>query len=281
MWSGVTSRLWTSRFVTIASAAALAFAVSLPAGVADAAGFTVISQSDAVSVTGRSYGEWSALWWQTSLSQTPSSNGLSSNSCAVASGGVVFLFGSATGAPINITCDVPAGAVLFFPLVNTFDLSVPCPPYATICDSLDTPQKLRENLLSFAIFPANTLFATIDSSPVSPAPDPKVLPGSGYRACAGGYPGCALASTGFTVVLPADNLFGLPIAGPHLTVADGYWLMLQAPSSAGTHTLHFGGTQTSPGTSRILPGRGRVSSKASKDGAGMNTQDVTYQLILS
>jgi hypothetical protein len=196
--------------------------------------FTIISPADAKSITGKTYGEWSAIWWQYVLSDSvldPNNPLLDTTGqgCGVGqpnSSPVFFLVGAAgSGTVTRNECTVPAGKVLFFPLVNGVDIHVPG-------DGLDTPELLRQDLLSL-FGPITSLHASVDGAAVSNL-NPQTTP---FRACAGGDPTCAPA---FSVTLPGQNLFGVRAGVYSPAVADGFYLML-APLSAGAHTIQFGG----------------------------------------
>lgn len=215
---------------------------------ASAQGFTIISPGAAPAVTGMTYGEWSAVWWQYVLSKsvTDPNNPLfdeTGKGCAVdqpRSSPVFFLAGTAgSGAAVRNECTVPAGKVLFFPLANAFDVHV-------AGDGLDTPELVRHDLLANLKFSASVLHASIDGVAVTNL-DPQNTP---YRACAGGAPECAAA---FSITLPGNNLFTGSPAGigrrgkPPLragvyspAVADGFYLMLAL--APGAHQITFGGT---------------------------------------
>jgi hypothetical protein len=180
------------------------------------------------------YGEWSAGWWQyvLSMSVKDPNNPLldqTGEGCGVDqpnSSPVFFLVGAAgSGAVTRNECVVPAGKVLFFPLVNFIDLHVPG-------DGLDTPELVRQDLLSL-IGPITELHASVDGVPVNNL-NPPTTP---FRACAGGDPACESA---FSVTLPGNNLFGIRAGVYAPAVADGFYLML-APLSPGVHSLNFGG----------------------------------------
>ena len=187
---------------------------------------------------GKTYGEWSAAWWQYVLSQPTASNPLfdpTGAGCnAGQSGPVFFLVGTFNGGTATRTmCTVPAGKALFFPLVNAFDVHVPG-------DGLDTPEILWDDLhVTFGFGRFSDFYASVDGVPVrnlNPADTP-------YRACAGPVAGCAPS---FSLTVPADNLLSvlagsIVSAGTYApTVADGFYLLL-APLPPGTHTIEFGG----------------------------------------
>ena len=115
---------------------------------------------------------------------------------------------------------MPAGTALFFPVVNNF--------YCAIA-AVDPPETRTEayarNQVSFVRDAANGLVATIDGVAV-PNIKPRYFEESAL----------------FTVVLPADNLFGLdPGTLLDPCVDAGYYLMLN-PLSVGEHTIAFSGS---------------------------------------
>lgn len=211
---------------------------------------------------GKTYGGWSAAWWQYVEAQPTSSNPLNDPtgaSCGVdQSGPVFFLVGAnGSGAATRDDCTVPAGKALFFPLVNSFDVHVACTPQtASVCDSNDTPQKIWDDLEITNGVSISALHASIDGVPVSNL-DPASTP---YRACAGPVARCSAPS--FSLTFPADNFFapGLPAGTYGPAVADGVYLLL-APLTPGVYTITFGGTGFSFGS--------------------QFSQDITYHLVVS
>lgn len=204
----------------------------------------IITPGDAQAVTGMTYGEWSAVWWQYVLSKPASDpnnplldpTGAGCKADQPSSSPVFFLVGTNGTDPVTRDeCTVPAGKVLFFPLANAFDVHTPG-------DGLDTPELVRQDLLKL-FGPITELHASIDGVPVE-------VDLFSFRACAGGDPVC---SSAFSLTLPGNNLFvgspagvgrrGAPAlrAGIYApAVADGYYLML-APLPPGSHTIKFGG----------------------------------------
>jgi hypothetical protein len=222
------------RGALVALAVVFVLTVALTTGSAQTSSFTIISPDTAETQTGMTYGEWSAVWWQYVLSKSVNdpNNPLldpTGAGCAVdqsSSSPVFFLVGAAgSGVVTRNECTVPAGKVLFFPLVNFIDIHVPG-------DGLDTPELLRQDLLSL-IGPITELHASVDGISVDDL-NPQSTP---FRACAGGDPACASA---FSVTLPGHNLFGVRAGVYAPAVADGFYLML-APLAPGSHTITFGG----------------------------------------
>jgi hypothetical protein len=181
---------------------------------------------------GRSYGSWSAAWWQYVLAQPASTNPLTDPTgagCGVAqSGPVFFLVGTTGGTATRDQCVVPQGKALFFPVANAFDVHTPG-------DGLNTPQAVWKDLQVTNALSFTSLYASIDGVPVKNLDNVATSP---YRACAGPVPGCAPS---FSLTLATGNILSIPAGTYAPTVADGYYLML-APLRPGKHTISFGGT---------------------------------------
>ena len=223
----------TSRFarrLRTVTVLAVVGALAVPAGAAAAAGQS--RDPRVVPPFGKVYDRLSVAWWQYVLAQPAVSNPLLDETgagCGVnQSGPVFFLVGaSGTGQVTRNRCTVRTGRLLFFPLVNAFDVHTPG-------DGLDTPELVWNDLQVTLAFRVDTLRASVDGAPVgnlNPATSP-------YRACAGPIAGCARP---FSLTLPDGNLFGLPAGTYAPAVADGFYLLL-APLRPGVHTIKFGGT---------------------------------------
>jgi hypothetical protein len=177
----------------------------------------VIPAAAAEDVTGQTYGEWSATLWQYMLSFPTTTNPLLDATGARCgrrqTGRVFFLVGSFIGPVLREACRVPAGHILFFPLVNIVDVNT-------------ASQTAEELYLEIAPIEdrAHHLHAAVDGVALR-------FSRNQVRA----------KSPPFKLRLPADNLFGLPQGTYSPAVADGYYLML-APLSRGPHTVSFGGT---------------------------------------
>jgi hypothetical protein len=181
---------------------------------------------------GKSYGEWSAAWWQYAYSIPVPDNPLFDETgakCGVGqSGPVFFLVGV-----INVSgeaersCIVPADTALFFPVLNTeFDNVFP-PSNQTVAQlrlaatqQMDTATNMTAELDGRAITglesAATSPFRTGSSTPV------------------------------FSVTFPDNNIpqffgFDVPAGTYSPFVGDGFYLMLK-PLEPGLHTLHFGGS---------------------------------------
>jgi hypothetical protein len=170
---------------------------------------------------GKTYGEWTAAWWQWALSIPEAQNPVADTPGEFAdvgqSGPVWFLAGT-FGNSAERTVTIPAGKTIFFPVVNwvfgaaVFDCDptvpgVPC----------DVPT-LREKAAA-ATTGAEVVEAWIDGTQVKNMRE--------YRA---------VSPEPFSITFPEGAVFGIPAGTHYPHVADGYWLML-APFSKGKHTI--------------------------------------------
>lgn len=214
----------------IATSAVALLASTAPAGAAPSRPF-VVPPFDGL------YNGLAVAWWNYALGQPAATNPLTDTTgihCGRGQAGpIFFLVGTAgSGAVTRDQCTVRGVKVLFFPLMNAFDVHTPG-------DGLDTPQLIYRDFLSFG-FRSDTLRASVDGVPIRRL-DPKTTP---FRACAAPVTGCAPGS--FSLTFPSDNLFGLPAGTYRPAVQDGYYLLL-APLKPGVHTIAFGGTGTFAG----------------------------------
>ncbi len=178
---------------------------------------------------GLSYGEWSARWWDWALSIPPSMNPLLDPSgafCTQGQSGRVWFLAETFGGSAIRTCAVPAGTMLFFPILNgAFGSGLgDCPPGnpGAGCSVPTLRAAAAAN-----VDPPVTLLVSIDGVPLTGL--------SAYRA----------TSPVFSYTVTSDNVVGL-LAGTYSpVVSDGYWMML-APLSAGAHTIFIKGISYIP-----------------------------------
>jgi hypothetical protein len=207
-------------------------AVVLISGMAGAAFATVVPQLPEQNVVGMTPGDLSAAWWQYVLAipndppgANPAADTTGAN-CGVdqAAGPFFFLTGNFTSnATVTRNCTVPAGKTLIIPIVNSECSTLESPPF------YGSNEKELRACAAVGIDPVDlkTLQLTIDGKQ---APDLK-----NYRA----------QSPVYSFTLPANNILGLASGGTGFSVSDGFWAAVK-PLSAGTHTVHFGGTIGSP-----------------------------------
>jgi hypothetical protein len=189
---------------------------------------------------GRTYGEWSAKWWQWTMAfpanADPANNTAPPDSAQ--SGKVWFLataHGSVTihgSATVTRSLTVPNGKALFFPVLTVIDDNTGCP-------SSNNPLLTADQLAAQAadIFTAvSETTCTIDGVAVQGLADPQHSP---YR----------VQSPAFTYTVAShNNLLAAVFDGPCIpdgitvtpAVSDGVFLMV-APLSVGQHTIHFVG----------------------------------------
>jgi hypothetical protein len=184
---------------------------------------------------GKTYGEWSAKWWQWAVN-IPASNSpivdTTGADCAVnQSGKVWFLAGTATstagGPAVTRTCTVPSGKAILFPIINAE------------CSTIEGNGTTQAQLSACAkgiIDPVATVTATVDGVNLQDLTPPN----SPYR----------VQSPLFTFKSVQDNPFSIP-AGQSPSVADGYWILL-APLSTGQHTIHFLGAIPNIFTTEVI-----------------------------
>jgi hypothetical protein len=221
-----------------AAVCGLLLAVVVAAPVASAASIErlVIEPDDAVERTGKTFGQWSAAWWQYVFSFSNSVSPFADNTgerCAVGqSGPVFFLVGTFTTSVSNgITlasakrekCVIPAGKVLFFPVINNECSSVEPDPFGPFTDRRHLAACNHRFLDS-----ARDLRVEIGGKRVDDLRDFRICE---TRLC--------FNSPIFDVVLPPDNILGVN-AGPATSMSDGYYLMLR-PLPVGKHSIHFHG----------------------------------------
>jgi hypothetical protein len=175
-------------------------------------------------------GSLSAAWWKYVLAQPAATNPLFSDTgggCGDGQAGpVFFLVGSTTEKPVKRTeCTVPRGRSLFFPMINTVN---------TKTIKGETANDLWSQIHDGGGFTVTGLHAEIDRDILvdTSGPDPR------YRGCVGPDRACAFRF--FVIVLPKDNVFGLPPGPPWPTVADGYYVLVP-PLAPGRHSIKFGG----------------------------------------
>jgi hypothetical protein len=179
---------------------------------------------------GRSYGEWSAAWWQWVLSIPTPVNPLldeTGANCAEGQSGHVWFLAGVINVSGTATrhCTIPSGTALFFPVLNSECSTVEAPPFFGRNET-----ELRSCVHAFS-FPV--LHASLDGVPLANL--------ASYE----------IDSPLFTFTLPEENVLGIPNAPlTGMSVGNGVYLLL-APLSVGEHTLNFGGTDSTGFTLNI------------------------------
>jgi hypothetical protein len=207
--------------------ASFMFFAALPIAALAEDGLTSKVIAPDVVIAGRTYGEWSAAWWQWALSIKASAHPLfDKGNCGTEQTGQVFFLGgkfcttgdtTCNASVANRQCKVPRGKNLFFPIVNS--VNSPPPP--------DTINNFRIGVQG-VIDGATKLEVDLDGNSLKDL--------RAFR----------IQSSVFDFTLPNDNVLtasGQPVpAGTYFTaVDDGVYVMLQ-PLSPGSHLLHFTGS---------------------------------------
>lgn len=172
----------------------------------------------AARIQGLTYGEWSAKWWQAIFALPASENpltGATGNNCIYEKVGKVGLVMANPTAGETLTCDIPAGMMLFLDIASAECSTVEEPPFYG-----GTPEELRLCASSFSF---TNLEAKIDGVPVQKLNQYIHL------------------SPLFEFTLPEDNILGMPAGTFVQSVSNGAHVML-APLSPGEHTIYLKAT---------------------------------------
>jgi hypothetical protein len=169
---------------------------------------------------GQSYPAWAADWWTWALSQPVATNPVldpTGEHCAVGQqGNVWFLAGTFSSGAVTRECTVPAGTALLIPVINVF--------YCAL--AVDPPEQQTEEYVR-----AQVAFVEDTATGLSITVDGQTVPRLTYEE-----------SELFSVVLPADNLFGLPTGTVASPCVDAGYYALIPPLSVGEHTIRIQGT---------------------------------------
>jgi len=164
---------------------------------------------------GKSYGEWSAAWWQWYIACPASTHPYYNDQTGVnagvnQSGPVWFLVGGGKGT--ERTCTIPAARLILFPISNT------CFMFTSPTDTMAAAHAANEDSLKHVMY----MEASVDGVPLTNL--------GSYR----------FESPGVfdTNQDPVDPIWPFLPPGPYPTVALGYWIMLE-PLPAGQHTIYF------------------------------------------
>jgi len=198
----------------------------------DAAGAHVYAPHS--TVNGLTMGEWTARWWQWAASfpvdHTPTLDPTGELAGLGQQGPVFYLAGTTlfNSNPFVRNITVESGAKFFVPLLNLIWVQLPGdPPWPTGRAVMD--EVLRP---ATATTPGTvSLGATLDGQPI----------GGDLFAHREVDP----YADGFSVTLPANNIFGVAPGTYSPAGADGYWLMI-GPLSVGQHQFKFQSNNNSP-----------------------------------
>lgn len=166
---------------------------------------------------GLTYGEWTAKWWQWTLSIPKDVNpggDTTGKNCALKQSGPVWFLSGTFGGSATRVCTIPSAKAILVPMINAE------------CDYLAKPNlKTEAHLLACAKAEnegITGLDATVDGV--------KTQGLSNFR----------VQSPLFNITYIPNNINGAPI-GTTQGISDGYWVMLK-PLPAGDHTVHMAGS---------------------------------------
>ncbi len=176
---------------------------------------------------GKSYADWSAAWWQWTLSQSTNQTAWVSSPMA---GSVAFLAGAAGTDTETRDVTIPAGVSLFFPILSIWVDNSGCPDFTT--NTLDQLEAEAQEDWSGVTETA----CTIDGVPVPGLENPQYSP---YltQSLPFSYT-TALTNSVLGPVYGEPCIPGSTTIGP--AVAEGVYLMVP-PMTAGNHTINFTG----------------------------------------
>ena len=209
--------------------------ITLVAGLATMSGLTGstafadgIVLAPATLPYGASYQDWSARWWQWTLSQsTDQTNYVSDN----ITGPVRFLAGAPGSIKEARAVVIPAGTPLFFSVLSTWADNSDCPTF----DNNTVTQLQAGADQNWSL--ASAVSCAIDGVTITNLDNPQTSP---YftKATPFGYTTALNHSVLQTVYGNLPCIDGGTTVSP--AVADGVYLML-APLAPGIHTIHFTG----------------------------------------
>jgi hypothetical protein len=187
---------------------------------------------------GKTYGQWSAAWWQWAVSFPASTSPLTNTdakSCAQKqSGPVWYLSADPTGKSTQRVCTIPPGRGILFPIVNAEWSIAEGQANSNQCPVTTNPPGLAgtsDAALQACAVGFMDLVTGLEAD----------LDGSAFE----NLPAYRFTSPAFVLTADPQNPLGIP-GGTTRSVANGFWLLL-APLSAGGHKLHFRGEVASFG----------------------------------
>jgi hypothetical protein len=212
----------TRRLVLALLAAGMLLGLLAPS--AAASSFTIVQPTE--TYAGKTYGQWSAAWWQWAANISEPNSPVTDDTgadCAVnQTGPVWFLAGSTGGPTVTRSCTIPSDKAILFPIINGE------------CSSVEgdgtTDAALRACAKDLMDHVTKTS-ARVDGTAIDLGP-----PGPNARF--------RFDSPLFTITFAPDNGFGAP-AGTGSAVADGYWVLVK-PLAVGKHTIDFHGKAVFP-----------------------------------
>jgi hypothetical protein len=191
---------------------------------AAASSFTIVQPTE--TYAGKTYGQWSAAWWQWAANISEPNSPVTDKTgadCAVDQEGPVWFLAGTTGGPtVTRSCTIPSDKAILFPIINA--------ECSTVEGDGPTEAGLRACAKDLMDHVTETS-ARVDHTAIDLGP-----PGPNARF--------RFDSPLFTITFAPNNGFGAP-AGTGSAVADGYWVLVK-PLAVGKHTIDFRGKAVFP-----------------------------------
>lgn len=199
-------------------------------------------------VYGKTYGEWSAAWWQWAGSIPSDTNPIADTTgefCDLGQSGPVWFLAGTFGGTAERTCTIPAGKAIFYPMIN--QVWIDCPPPATDTELSDAEVGWIMATTTAAGDNACQLTSTLDNFYSEAFGTELPTPISSLQV-----PAVRTQSPVFHINLGTDSIFRYG-CGPDVdlqgksgrVISEGYWVMLP-PLQVGEHVLTLHGANCDP-----------------------------------
>lgn len=166
---------------------------------------------------GKSYAEWSAIWWQWLLSipkdKSPAGD-LTGENCGRNQQGPIWFLAGTFGGAVERACTIPSGKAIMFSPINSECSYAEYPDEKTETDLLECAKTFQDQTTSAQVTINGTVIENLD----------------GFR----------IQSPPFNVTFPENNVFGIS-PGQTQAVSDGLWIILK-PLPPGEHRIGFKGS---------------------------------------
>ena len=166
---------------------------------------------------GKSYADWSAIWWQWLLSipedKSPAGDSTGED-CGTNQQGPNWFLAGRVGRTAERTCTIPSGKAIMFSPINSECSYAEYPDEKTESDLLECAKTFQDQTTSAQVTINGTAIENLDQFRIQSPP--------------------------FNVTLPENNVFGVS-SGPTQAVSDGLWVILK-PLPVGEHKIGFKGS---------------------------------------
>lgn len=195
--------------------------------------FTLPTQAGQATpkVYGKTIGNWGHAWWQWALNFPTADNPIlldGNVDCSAGQSGKVWYLAGTFGGSADRTCSIKKGKAIFFPLLNGIFWTPLDPNVPEDCTDESSCRGVSANIDAITSWTC-----IVDDTP-----------------CVWFVQVVRAQSDARPVNLPDGSIavtdFGYAAGVREISIADGYWVMLD-PLSRGNHTIHF--TSNAPGFS--------------------------------